>query len=149
MDGQPHYRPAVILLCALCVVLAGLAASLFLARTDAPLAAGMGSAQAEATIQSPEAEPDYGTGLPVLEYCPEPTDASATFRGEGYAGCDFATLVGDTLAGTSASGTRSLSEVNPTTGEMISVACESTEDADLIPLWSCVTHYDSRLFVYP
>ena len=140
------YLPAVVLLSLLCLVLSGLTVSLFHASTVQAQWATEAEPDPNAVLND---APVYGSGLPVLEQCPGATSATAIFRGKGFAGCDFVTLVGDELAGTTPGEYQYLSVINPTTAEPIDVNCQGTQDADLHDLWLCVTHYGSLMYIYP
>lgn len=91
----------------------------------------------------------YGAGLQVRERCWNGTSASAIFRGDGTAKCNFIALVGNRLSGSSASGYRSLTVTSPNTGEAIRLSCQQVQDSNLTQLWRCDTHHGSRLYVYP
>ncbi|WP_027020917.1 hypothetical protein [Corynebacterium sputi] len=145
------YLPAVILLSLLFLVISGLTASLFHASsTQSRLAAEASAAEVGAESEAPlDDGPAYGSGLPVLEQCPDATSATANFRGKGFAGCDFVTLVGNELAGPPPAEYQYLSIVNPTTGEPIDVNCQATQDPAMNDLWLCATHYGSQMYIYP
>lgn len=91
----------------------------------------------------------YGAGLQVRERCWDGTSASAIFRGDGSAQCNFIALVGNRLSGSAASGNRSFTETSPNTGDAIQVSCQQVQDSNLNQLWRCDTHHGSRMYIYP
>lgn len=108
-----------------------------------------GTTQAQQTPASTTRVVIYGGGISDAVRCSNVTEARAIFRGTGGAECNFIALVGDRLAGSSVSGTNTVRVQSPNTGEMVTVTCSPEWDSSSERLWSCLTHHDSRLYVYP